>query len=63
MKNKILALGISFTFLFAINPKVYASENSKVENEQAKVNQAEENDYIFNVTDISENQVTLSYVG
>lgn len=63
MKNKILALGISFTFLFAINPKVYASENSKVENEQAKVNLAEENDYIFNVTDISENQVTLSYVG
>ncbi|MBM0046989.1 FIVAR domain-containing protein [Anaerococcus sp. mt242] len=63
MKNKILALGLSFTFLFAISPNTYASESANPKQEVNQENQNEEHSYVFNVTNISENQVTLSYAG
>lgn len=63
MKNKILALGLSFTFLFAISPKTYADDNIKIDKELTQASENEEHSYIFNVTNISENQVTLSYAG
>lgn len=63
MKNKILALGLSFTFLFAISPKTYADNDIKIDKELTQTSENEEHSYIFNVTNISENQVTLSYAG
>ena len=63
MKNKILALGLSFTFLFAISPKTYADNDIKIDKELTQASENEEHSYIFNVTNISENQVTLSYAG
>ena len=63
MKNKILALGLSFTFLFAISPKTYADDNIKIDKELTQTSENEDHSYIFNVTNISENQVTLSYAG
>ena len=63
MKNKILALGLSFTFLFAISPKTYADDNIKIDKELTQASENEEHSYIFNVTNISESQVTLSYAG
>lgn len=63
MKNKILALGLSFTFLFAISPKTYADDNIKIDKELTQATENEEHSYIFNVTNISENKVTLSYAG
>ena len=63
MKNKILALGLSFTFLFAISPKTYADNDIKIDKELTQISENEEHSYIFNVTNISENQVTLSYAG
>ena len=63
MKNKILALGLSFTFLFAISPKTYADSDIKIDKELTQTSENEEHSYIFNVTNISENQVTLSYAG
>lgn len=63
MKNKILALGLSFTFLFGISPEVNANADSKFYEENIETKEVEEKTYIFNVTNISENQVTLSYAG
>lgn len=63
MKNKILALGLSFTFLFAISPKTYADNDIKIDKELTQTSENEEHSYIFNVTNISESQVTLSYAG
>lgn len=63
MKNKILALGLTFTFLFAISPKTYADDNIKIDKELTQATENEEHSYIFNVTNINENQVTLSYAG
>ena len=63
MKNKILALGLSLTFLFAISPNTYASDKASTNQEIYQENQSQEHNYIFNVINISENQVTLSYAG
>ena len=63
MKNKILALGLSFTFLFAVSPKTYADNDIKNDKELTQTSENEEHSYIFNVTNISESQVTLSYAG